>query len=95
MLIKISFLLILLIGQSTVPWQETPLKGVDVFGTTQITAEQVQQRFGDDIKGLVRAMAVHDDQRFVDLFSKVTIGSIQPLGNFASVDISPVGSGSV
>jgi hypothetical protein len=72
-----------------VPSQETPLKGIDVFGTTQVTAEQVQQRFGDDIKSLVRAMSTHDDQKFGDLYSKVT-GGIQAMGNFASVGISPV-----
>ena len=69
--------------------QETPLKGIDVFGTTQVTAEQVLQRFGDDIKSLVRAMSTHDDQKFGDLYSKVT-GGIQAMGNFASVGISPV-----
>jgi hypothetical protein len=89
MLIKISLLLIPLIGQLAVRTQETPLKGIDVFGTTQVTAEQVQQRFGDDIKSLVRAMSTHDDQKLGDLYSKVT-GSIQALGNFASIGISPV-----
>jgi hypothetical protein len=51
-----------------------------VFGTKQITAEQVQQTFGDDIKSLVCAMAAHDDQKFGELYSKVT-GGIQAMGN--------------
>ncbi len=87
--IKLSFIFIALISRPVVSGQEAPLKGIDVFGTNQITAEQVRQRFGDDLKNLVHAIAVHDDQRFGDLYSKVT-GGIQAMGNFAAVEISPV-----
>jgi hypothetical protein len=86
---NLSLILIVLIGRSLVSGQEAPLKGIDVFGTNQITAEQVQQRFGDDLKSLVHAIAVHDEQRFGDLYSKVT-RDIQAMGSFASVSISPV-----
>jgi hypothetical protein len=65
------------------------LKGVDVFGTTQITAELIQQRFGNELEALVQAIAAHKDQAFMDSYAKIT-GEIQAMGDFAYVSLSPI-----
>ena len=89
MLIKISVLWLLLISQSGAPVKEAMLKGVDVFGTTQITADLIQERFGNELEMLVQAIASHNDQAFMDSYAKV-LGGIQAMGDFASVTLSPV-----
>jgi hypothetical protein len=90
MMRKISILLLaFLIGQLIVLAQQVPVKGVDLFGTTQISIKQIKQRFGNDIEGLVQAIANHDDSAFIDLYSKATLG-IQAMGDFAYAEISPV-----
>jgi hypothetical protein len=87
---KISVVLLaFLVGQLTVLAQEVPIKGVDLFGTTRIAIGQIQRTFGKDIERLVQAMAAHDDQTFIQLYSKVTLG-IQAMGNFAYAEISAV-----
>jgi hypothetical protein len=82
-------LLALLMSQLRVVAQDVPVKGLDVFGTTRISIEQIKQRFGNDIERLVQAIAAHDDRTFIDLYSKVTIG-IQAMGDFAYAEISPI-----
>lgn len=69
--------------------QDTPIRGIDLFGTSQITIEQVRQRFGKDIRELVKASSVGDDQTFANLYDKITSG-IQAMGDFAYVAVSPV-----
>lgn len=65
------------------------LKGVDLFGTSQITIEEVQLRFGNDIKKMAEAILGGDDQTFADLYDRILSG-IQAMGDFAYVGIAPV-----
>jgi hypothetical protein len=89
MLMKISVLSMLLIAQSGAPVREAMLKGVDVFGTTQIPAELIQEGFGNELEMLVQAIAAHNDQAFMDSYAKIT-GEIQAMGDFAYVSLSPI-----
>src|SRR5689334_20351202 len=81
--------LAIFLSQSPVFAQYVPVKGVDLFGTRQISVREIQQRFGDDIDKLVQSLEANEGWEFVDLYSKVTLG-IQEMGKFAYAEISPV-----
>ena len=85
----LALVLTLSTGQVPVVAQDVPLRSVDLFGTTQISIDQINQRFGKDLEKLVHALVAHDDRAFIDLYSKVTLG-IQAMGDFAYAEISPV-----
>jgi len=85
----LALLLTLSTGAVPVPAQDVPLRGVDLFCTTQISIDQINQRFRRALEKLAHALAAHDDRAFIDLYSKVTLG-IQAMGDFAYAEISPV-----
>ena len=85
----IALIMMFLIPRASASGQEPLLKGVDVFGTIQITGELVQQRFGTELETLVQGIAAHNDQAFMDSYAKV-LGGIQAMGDFAYVTLSPV-----
>jgi hypothetical protein len=82
-------LLTFVIIAPTMHAQDVPIKGVDLFDTSQITVEQIQQRFGNDIKEMVKANLAGDDEAFSNLYDKILSG-IQAMGDFAYIGISPV-----
>ena len=65
---------------------------IDVFGTTQISTEQVLQAWGDTITKFAEAVYSNHPNPEVDvgsLYQEIITG-IQVMGDFAYVDVSPI-----
>jgi len=69
--------------------EDSPIKAIDLYGTTQITAEQVRQKFGSDIENLVKANSAGDMEGYGKLYEKIVAG-IREMGKFALVGISSI-----
>ncbi|MEM1256395.1 MAG: HEAT repeat domain-containing protein [Cyanobacteria bacterium P01_H01_bin.21] len=72
--------------------QTSIVREIDVFGTEQITAWQVRQALGDEITQFAEAIYSehpNTDSSLEELYQKI-IDSIQTMGDFAYVDISPI-----
>lgn len=80
----------LLLGSSTLVMAQPSLKGIDLFGTTQITLDQVQKQYGDQIQQFVHAWSVDDTLRTGRLRREVE-SSIHQMGDFAYVKLSLIG----
>ena len=68
------------------------VRGIDVFGTEQITAEQVRQAWGGKITQLAEAIygrPSNPEKVAEDLYQEIVTG-IQAMGDFAYVEVSPV-----
>lgn len=66
------------------------VRGIDVFGTEQVTAEHVRQQWGEQLIALAEAFHDGDSRTDVDLgalYEEVFMG-IQAMGDFAYVNLS-------
>jgi hypothetical protein len=70
------------------PPPDPRLEHVDVFGSTQVTRDQVLAVAGADLAALVTATETRDDS-FSDHYDAAT-AAIAKLGDFAYVEISPI-----
>lgn len=65
------------------------LEAIDLFGTDQITAEQVRSRLGDTIRAMVRTRMGGDRERARAMYDRVRAG-IHEMGAFAYVELALV-----
>lgn len=67
------------------------VRGIDVFGTAQITTEQVRQVWGEKIKQYAKSIhAQNPNFEALNLLETEIVTGIQAMGDFAYVRLSPV-----
>lgn len=81
----------LLLGLPPLAVAQPSLKGIDLFGTTQITLDQVQKQYGDQIQQFVQAQVNEDTLRAKKLKQEIESG-IHRMGDFAYVKLSLIRS---
>jgi hypothetical protein len=70
---------------------DAKVRGIDVFGTSQITSEQVRQKLGKQITQFALApYRQNPDMEAIEKLYKEIVTAINQMGRFASVDIAPV-----
>lgn len=85
-LLLISFLMLAQTSLvKTAPAQT--LKEIDLFGTSQITAEQVKQKLGSDIEKFVKAYVAGDNETYGNLYKQI-VAAIRGMGSFAFARVS-------
>jgi hypothetical protein len=90
MAMKHLFLLgIFLVLQSVALAQTAEFKGLDLYGSSQITLEQVQQKFGDKITKYAESYAKKDYDTAESLHREIITG-IRQMGQFAHVELSTI-----
>lgn len=82
-------LIAMLVSSSTGRLEAQTLEAIDLFGTSQITAEQVRARFGDSIRTMVRVRMTGDRERARSIYDQVKAG-IHAMGDFAYVELALV-----
>lgn len=84
------FLVLLFFVICQVAFAQTPqLKGVDMYGSSQITLEQIQQKFGDKITKFAESYARQDLEAAEKLHNEIVTG-IRGMGEFALVELSSI-----
>jgi hypothetical protein len=69
----------------------TLVRGIDVFGTSQITAEQVRRTWGEKLRTLSEAIyGQNRNPEVAERLYKEIVNGIHTMGNFAYVDLAPV-----
>ena len=81
----------LLLGLTPLAVAQPSLKGIDLFGTTQITLEQVQKQYGGQIQQFARARISNDTLRTERLKREIE-SNIHQMGDFAYVKLSLIRS---
>jgi hypothetical protein len=78
-------------AKQTQPNSSSIVKGIDVFGTSQITTKQVRQLWGNKIIQLAEAVygKKPDSKAAEKLYEEIMTG-IRAMGDFAYVTLSPV-----
>lgn len=80
-------ILIFALLQQAPPAQTPQFKGLDLYGSSQITLEQVQQKFGDKITKYVESYARRDFDTAESLNKEIITG-IRQMGQFAYIGLS-------
>jgi hypothetical protein len=69
----------------------TLVRGIDVFGTSQITAEQVRQTWGEKLIALSESIyGQNKNPEAAERLYKEIVTGIQTMGDFAYVNLAPV-----
>ncbi|HEY7543308.1 MAG TPA: hypothetical protein VID27_00410, partial [Blastocatellia bacterium] len=82
-------LLALLLPLNPVQSRKPAFKAIDMFGTSQITIEEVNRRVGDKIKKFAEAYSNGDDAAAEATYKEI-ISAIRAMGKFAYVDLGLV-----
>jgi hypothetical protein len=77
----------LLLGLTALAAAQPSLKDIDLFGTTQITLDQIQKQYGDQIRQFARARLSNDTLRAERLKQEIE-SNIHQMGDFAYVKLS-------
>src|SRR5918998_2312622 len=88
--IPIFFAILLLIHSSAFAQSKPRLKGIDLFGSDQINAQQIRSRFADRIEKMVSAFYGDEDVEKGMNVRQEVVSEIKRMGKFAYVEISPV-----
>jgi hypothetical protein len=86
---RLALLLVALFAAGAARAQTGALRGVDVYGTSRITAEQLREKLGSDFTRLAESIASSDAETFVKAEGKL-IDAVREMGPFAFVRISAI-----
>src|SRR5688500_3917146 len=89
MRMRLALVVLALFAAGAARAQTGVLRGVDVYGTSRITAERLREKFGSDFTKLAQSMARGAAEEFVKAESKL-IDEIRKMGPFAFVRISAI-----
>ena len=85
---NVAFLLIICLLACPIAAAQAPAyKDLDLYGTTQVTAEQIKQKLGPDLDTFVRSYVEGKNEVYGELYKQLT-ATIRGLGSFAFARIS-------